>query len=54
MAQDRYFLMRIGQQPGGPGRAKVYDPDQHPARVMEMAQEGEFPEAWAADIGVPS
>lgn len=52
MAQNRHFLMRIGQQPGGPGRNTKYDPDIHPARVMELAQEGEFPEAWAADMGV--
>jgi hypothetical protein len=52
MVQNATFLARIGQQPGGPGRATKYDPDRHPLRVMELAQEGEFPEAWAADIGV--
>lgn len=52
MVQNRTFLMRIGQQPGGPGRAKVYDPDIHPALVMQLAQEGMFPEEWASEIGV--
>ena len=45
------FLTVIGQQPGGEPRALKYDPAFCEA-VKLMAQEGEFPEAWAAEIGV--
>ncbi|MBK8772906.1 MAG: hypothetical protein IPM06_21085 [Rhizobiales bacterium] len=52
MAQTRQFLTRIGQQTDQPGRAALYDPTLHPGMVMRLAQIGEFPEVWAAEIGV--
>ena len=45
------FLARIGQQSGESGRATKYDPE-FCMRVRMLAQCGDFPEAWAADIGV--
>lgn len=45
------FLSMIGQQPGEVGRATKYDPD-FCLVVRELAQRGEFPEAWAAEMGV--
>lgn len=48
----RSFLVSIGQQAGDPGRAKKYDEEFHCAKVRELAQKGDFPEAWAAEIGV--
>lgn len=44
-------LRIIGQQPGDEGRAKKYDPA-FGAVCRDLAQRGEFPEAWAAEIGV--
>lgn len=53
MATNRtHILALIGQQPGERGRATKYDPDTHCQLVRDMAQEGEFPEAWAATIGI--
>lgn len=53
MSENRStFLMRIGQPPGGRGRATKYDPDTHCQIVRDLAQRGEFPEAWAAEIGI--
>ena len=49
--QTRNFLTVIGQPAGGEGRAKKYDPAFCDA-VKMMAQVGEFPEAWGAEIGV--
>lgn len=46
------FLALIGQQPGERGRATKYDPDLHCDMVRRLAQDGEFPEAWAAEIGI--
>lgn len=51
MAQSRDFLIVVGQPPGGEGRALKYDPE-FCATVRMLAQEGEFPEAWGAEIGV--
>lgn len=48
----RHFLALIGQKPGEKGRRTVYDPDVHCQMVRDLAQEGKFPEAWAATIGV--
>lgn len=45
------FLSMIGQQAGDIGRATKYDPD-FCLVVRELAQRGEFPEAWAAEMGV--
>jgi hypothetical protein len=45
------FLALIGQQVGEPGRALKYDPG-HCNTIRLLAQRGEFPEAWAAEIGV--
>lgn len=45
-------LALIGQQPGQKGRATKYDPDLHCQMIRDMAQRGEFPEAWAAEIGI--
>lgn len=45
------FLSMIGQQAGDSGRATKYDPD-FCLVVRELAQRGEFPEAWAAEMGV--
>lgn len=50
--QAREFLMVIGQQPGERSRNCKYDPDTHPDMVRRLAQAGEFPEAWMAEIGV--
>lgn len=53
MAENvRYRLALIGQQPGQKGRATKYDPDLHCQMIRDMAQRGEFPEAWAAEIGI--
>lgn len=41
----------IGQQAGEVGRATKYDPG-FCLVVRELAQRGEFPEAWAAEMGV--
>jgi hypothetical protein len=41
----------IGQQAGDVGRATKYEPD-FCLVVRELAQRGEFPEAWAAEMGV--
>jgi hypothetical protein len=52
MAETRaQFLARIGQPAGGAGRALKYDPA-HCDRILCLACTGEFPEAWAKDIGV--
>lgn len=51
MGQPRDFLVVIGQQPNGEGRALKYDPE-FCNTVRVLAQEGEFPEAWGAEIGV--
>lgn len=48
----RHFLAIIGQQPGERGRATKYDPEVHCQLVQDLAQRGEFPEAWAAEIGI--
>lgn len=48
---NRAFLARIGQQPGDPGRATKYDPE-FCNTIRMLAQAGEFPETWAATIGV--
>lgn len=45
------FLAMIGQPEGGKGRANKYDPA-FCDTIKIMAQVGEFPEAWAAEIGV--
>jgi hypothetical protein len=45
-----HFLALIGQQTGEAGRATKYDPE-HCMTVRKLAQDGEFPEAWAAEIG---
>lgn len=45
------FLALIGQQVGERGRNTKYDPG-HCDTIRMLAQEGEFPEAWAAEIGV--
>lgn len=45
-------LALIGQKPGEKGRATKYDPDTHCQLVRDLAQRGEFPEAWAAEIGI--
>ncbi|MFE3836906.1 hypothetical protein [Pseudogemmobacter sonorensis] len=50
--QAREFLMVIGQQAGERSRNCKYDPDTHPQMVRDLAQQGEFPEAWMAEIGV--
>ena len=53
MSENRsQFLALIGQQPGQRGRATKYDPEVHCQMVRDLAQEGEFPEAWAATIGI--
>jgi hypothetical protein len=53
MSENRtHFLRLIGQPPGAKGRATKYDPDVHCQMVRDMAEEGEFPEAWASAIGV--
>lgn len=53
MSENRAtFLMRIGQPPGQKSRAAKYDPDLHCQLVRDLAQGGEFPEAWAAEIGI--
>lgn len=48
----RHRLALIGQQPGERGRNTKYDPDHHCWLVRDLAQRGEFPEAWAAEAGV--
>lgn len=53
MSENRsQFLALIGQPAGGKGRATKYDPDTHCQLVRDLAQRGEFPEAWAAEIGI--
>jgi transposase-like protein len=47
-----HFLALIGQPPGGKGRNTKYDPDLHCQMVMDLAQAGEFQEAWASEIGI--
>ena len=47
-----HHLALIGQKPGEKGRATKYDPDTHCQLVRDLAQRGEFPEAWAAEIGI--
>lgn len=47
-----HFLALIGQPPGGRGRNTKYDPDLHCQMVMDLAQVGEFHEAWASKIGI--
>lgn len=52
MAQTRKdFLATIGQQTGERGRASKWDPA-YCEKIMLLAQAGDFPEAWAAEIGV--
>lgn len=51
-ANTHHRLALIGQQPGERGRNTKYDPERHCWLVRDMAQRGEFPEAWAAEIGV--
>lgn len=46
------FLALIGQPPGEPGRALKYDADLHCQMVRDLAQQGDFPESWAAEIGI--
>lgn len=48
---NRAFLARIGQQSGEAGRATKYAPE-FCDTIRMLAQEGEFPETWAAMIGV--
>lgn len=50
--QNSRFLALIGQQAGEPGRATKYDPETHCQLIRDLAQAGEFPEAWAAEIGI--
>ena len=45
------FMAVIGQQPGATGRALKYDPAFCDV-IRILAQGGDFPEAWAAEIGV--
>lgn len=45
------YLALIGQQTGEAGRASKYDPE-YCMTIRLLAQRGEFPEAWAAEIGV--
>lgn len=51
-ANTTHHLALIGQQRGERGRATKYDPDTHCWTVRNLAQRGEFPEAWAAEIGI--
>lgn len=51
MGQNRDFLITIGQASGETGRALKYDPE-FCMRIRLLAQNGEFPEAWAAEIGI--
>jgi hypothetical protein len=44
-------MILIGQQPGDEGRASKYDPE-HCMTIRLLAQDGKFPEEWAAHIGV--
>ena len=46
------FLALIGQQPGEKGRATIYNSDFHCSLVKELAQDGDFQEAWASEIGI--
>lgn len=46
------FLALIGQPPGQRGRALKYDADLHCQMVRDLAQDGDFPESWAAEIGI--
>lgn len=47
-----HFLALIGQPPGAKGRATKYDPDHHCQLVRDLAEQGEFQEAWASEIGI--
>lgn len=47
-----HFLVLIGQPPGGKGRNTRYDPDLHCQMVLDLAQIGEFQEAWAPELGI--
>lgn len=51
MAQSKHFLTVIGQPPGEQSRAMKYDPE-NCMTVRMLAQEGQFPEEWAAHLGV--
>lgn len=44
-------MILIGQQPGDEGRASKFDPE-YCMKIRLLAQEGKFPEEWAAHIGV--
>lgn len=52
MGNKTHFLKLIGQPPGERGRATIYDPEIHCQMVRELAQRGEFQEAWASEIGI--
>jgi hypothetical protein len=45
------FMKVIGQQPGTASRNRIYDPEFCDV-IKLLAQKGDFPEAWAAEIGV--
>lgn len=49
---NRTFLALIGQPLGATGRAKKYLGQEHCDLVRDLAQAGEFPEAWAAEMGI--
>lgn len=52
MAENKaQFLARIGQPVGSRGRALKYTPE-HCDRIIMLAQQGEFPETWANELGV--